>query len=73
MSQDGIITIQQYLLDILQTDFYKSITYRIELLLKFLICVVDTKLLKAIYFECFKPVNIKNTDELMFFILILWF
>ena len=63
----------KYLFDILRTDFFKSITYRIELLLKFLIRVVDTKLLKAIYFESLKPVNIKDTNKLMFFILILWF
>lgn len=32
-------------------------SYRIELLLKFLICIVDAELLKAVHLKCFKPVK----------------
>lgn len=34
-------------------------TYHVKLLLELFISIVNTKLLKAVYFKCFKPENTK--------------
>lgn len=35
-------------------------THHVKLLLKFFISVVNTELLKAVYFKCFKPGHTKH-------------
>lgn len=39
---------------------YTSDAYQVKLLLKLFICIVDTKLFKAVDVKCFKSENKKN-------------
>ena len=40
----------------------------VELLLEFLVCIIDAKLFKGVDFKGFKAVDIQDTDEFMNFL-----